>query len=350
MKDLKISIVTSCYNAEPYLNETCDSILNQNYKNWEWILIDDFSEDGTKEKISEICSRDDRIKTIQAESKKQYWWNPQYAAIGDVFAHLDSDDRLLPNTFQHINYYFNKFPDLFFVHFYASKYSNALPSNKNEFVDNFVENAYVSTDNDSFLEGFEKLTPWRTDIFGCLRAMRNIPNLHFPVHSDDGACSSNDGQWCLVGEEKGKWMTIPRTVYLIRQRLGSEQFTKWNKRGEVLLIEEAKKRRKEIVLESPRNIKYFDDIYNLTEAIYTSKLNFETESKNISFINFDCDLVKQEKARVLFYDHNITFDEFDNSHYYIINMDLFTSPENVINYINRIKTNSDITIFCGNTH
>ena len=96
----------------------------------EWILIDDFSEDGTKEKISEICSRDDRIKTIQAESKKQYWWNPQYAATGDVFAHLDADDRLLPNTFNHINYYFNKFPDVFFIHFYANKFSDVLPNNE----------------------------------------------------------------------------------------------------------------------------------------------------------------------------------------------------------------------------
>ena len=104
MNNLKISLVTSCYNAEPYLDETYESVINQTYENWEWTLIDDFSQDDTKQKIEEICSRDERIKTLNAETKKQYWWNPQYAATGDVFAHLDADDRLLPNTFNHINF------------------------------------------------------------------------------------------------------------------------------------------------------------------------------------------------------------------------------------------------------
>tara|TARA_B100001029_G_scaffold179888_1_gene192153 strand:+ start:17978 stop:21367 length:3390 start_codon:yes stop_codon:yes gene_type:complete len=350
MSEIKISIVTSCYNCGPYLHETCDSILSQNYKNWEWILIDDFSEDNTQEIISEVVKRDGRIRSLKAEFKKQYWWNPQIAATGDVFAHLDSDDRILPNTLKHINYYFGKFPDLYFLHFYANKFSDNLPKNKDEFINNFVENVYISTDNDSFLEGFEKLTPFRTDIFGCLRVIKNDSRLKFPVHEDGEACSSNDGQWCLVAEEYGKWMTIPRTTYLIRRRVGSEQFTKWNIRGEVKLIEDARERRKNLILERPRNIKYFDDIFELAESVYTNKLNYETENKNISFLNFNLSDEQKVKSKILFHEHTLHFDKYSGSEYYILNMDIQNEPEDIMKLISKIKNTSNVTVFCSNTH
>ena len=211
------------------------------------------------------------------------------AATGELFFHHDADDSLLPKTLQHANYFFNKFPDVFFLHFFENKFTDNLPKTESNYIDNFLENVYISTDNDSFLEGFEKLTPSRTDIFGKPTGiMRNKPDLYFPVHDDgDGLeCSSNDGQWCLVGEEHGKWMTIPRTACLVRRRAGTEQFTKWNIRGEAKLISEAQERRRNLILEQPRNIKYFDEIYGLAESVYLNKLNYQKDSKKISFINF----------------------------------------------------------------
>ena len=37
----KVSIITPLYNAERYISETIDSVLNQSYTNWEMILVDD---------------------------------------------------------------------------------------------------------------------------------------------------------------------------------------------------------------------------------------------------------------------------------------------------------------------
>ena len=108
MYNFKISIITSCYNAEKFLDETYTSIINQTYDNWEWVLIDDFSEDNTKQKINEICSRDNRIKTLEAKTKKQYWWNPQKAATGALFFHHDSDDSFLINFLMFSFYIFLK--------------------------------------------------------------------------------------------------------------------------------------------------------------------------------------------------------------------------------------------------
>ena len=53
MKIFKLSIVTSCYNAESYLDELANSIFDQNYEDWEWIVADDFSTDNTLSKIRE---------------------------------------------------------------------------------------------------------------------------------------------------------------------------------------------------------------------------------------------------------------------------------------------------------
>ena len=155
MHNFKFSIVTSCYNAESFLDDTYDSIKNQTYENWEWILIDDFSEDNTQEKINQILKLDNRVRVLKAEHKKQYWWNPQLAATGELFFHHDADDSLLPKTLQHANYFFNKFPDVFFLHFFENKFTDNLPKTESNYIDNFLENVYISTDNDSFLEGFE---------------------------------------------------------------------------------------------------------------------------------------------------------------------------------------------------
>ena len=47
-ENIFFSIIICCYNSEKYIAETLDSIINQSYKNWEIIIIDDGSKDLTK--------------------------------------------------------------------------------------------------------------------------------------------------------------------------------------------------------------------------------------------------------------------------------------------------------------
>ena len=49
----KISVLMTVYNAEKFLKESINSIKNQTYKNWELIIIDDFSSDKSLSKIKE---------------------------------------------------------------------------------------------------------------------------------------------------------------------------------------------------------------------------------------------------------------------------------------------------------
>ena len=335
---LKLSLVTSCYNAEKFIDELADTVISQSYDNWEWIVGDDFSSDGTFRKLLDLQNRDSRIRVAFPHHKKEMWWNPQKFASGDIVCHLDADDKLLPNVFQMINYYFKIFPEAVLMHFNANKYSETFPQTPDKLFDNYKDNVYITRDNDSFLEGFEKLWPQRSSIFGYLRIFRNLPGLHFPEHADGDACSSNDGQWLLMLEERGKWLSIPRTVYLAREHGDSENFTRWNQRGEAQLAIDAKKRRKNIILEYPRNIKFFDDIYDLAESAYTTSLNWATTPKVVSFINYQYTENQKEKSLRLFFDHDINFDYFNKRvDYYLIHIQLDTTPQEIQQFLKLIK-------------
>jgi autotransporter strand-loop-strand O-heptosyltransferase len=345
---MKLSIVTSFYNSENYIKELSESILSQSYKDWEWIIADDFSTDKTKEKLIALANHDKRIKIVEPNYKKEIWWNPQLHATGDIVCPIDGDDKILPNTFEKIVYYFKKFPDVIFLHFNANKHQDNLPDSKDNFLNSFINNVYISRDNDSFLEAFERLTPDRSGIFGYLRIFRNIPNLNFKVHEDSDVCTSNDAQWLINLEEKGKWLTIPRTTYLARQHWDSENFRNWNIRGEVVLIKEAKERRKKLNLIYPRKNNFFDDVYEAAESTYLSKLNWENKRCKVGFFNFHYDQKQLEKLKVLFFDHDIFLDEFIELDYAFIRINSFDNGDKILNIAKKI--NCIINYFCDNTH
>ena len=129
----------------------------------------------------------------------------------------------------------------------TNKYFNNLPNETSHIFESFKDNVYMTTDNDSFLEGFEKLYFKRTNIFGYLRIFKNLPGLFFPEHEDDDACLSNDGQWLLTLERHGKWITIPRTTYIARDHNQSENYRNWNPKGEAKLVIQEREYRKNIM-------------------------------------------------------------------------------------------------------
>ncbi len=346
---MKLSIVTSYYNCEKYIEEQFPSILSQTYDNWEWIIADDFSTDNTKQKLIELEKKDPRIRLVELSHKKQLWWNPQLFSSGDLVCHIDADDKILPKTFEKIVYYFKKFPEAVLIHFNSNKYKESLPQSEDQLFDSFVNNVYISKENKSFLDGFEKLGHKSGGIFGCLRVFKNLPSLKFKEYSDDADCSSNDGQWLLVMEEKGRTLTIPRTTYLVRERYDSENFTKWNIRGEVALMKDARERRKNIRLPDLRKIDYFDDIYHAAESSYLSPLNWEEDTKDVSFLNFNYSDSQKTKVADLFFEHNVSFDSY-SADYYFVCINYFDSPQEVITIADNLPKESNVVFFCPNSH
>ena len=65
-----ISIITPYYNCKEYIVETANSIINQTFPFWEWIIVNDGStEDGTNEVLNEVARMDNRIRIINQENK-----------------------------------------------------------------------------------------------------------------------------------------------------------------------------------------------------------------------------------------------------------------------------------------
>lgn len=98
----KISIIVPVYNVEEYLPTCIESILNQSYKNFELILVDDGSPDKSGDICDNYAKRDNRIKVIhQINSGVSKARNTGIDnATGEWILFVDSDDELTDNSLE----------------------------------------------------------------------------------------------------------------------------------------------------------------------------------------------------------------------------------------------------------
>jgi len=106
-KDFHISIFTAAYNRAKLLNRLFESLLLQSYQNFEWIIVDDGSTDGTEAVVKKFQQADTkfkiRYKKQQNQGKHIAINNGLSEANGDYFYIVDSDDRLPKNALKIIN-------------------------------------------------------------------------------------------------------------------------------------------------------------------------------------------------------------------------------------------------------
>lgn len=89
-----VSIITPVYNAAKYIAETIESVIAQNYKNWELILVDDNSTDESVSVIRPYL-KDDRVNLIELaenEGAAKARNTGIKAAKGELIAFIDADD------------------------------------------------------------------------------------------------------------------------------------------------------------------------------------------------------------------------------------------------------------------
>ena len=90
-----ISIVTPVYNAERSILDCMESVLNQTYSNFEHILIDDRSTDGSYELVTSLSERDKRIRNFRLSTNSGAGIARSFGlkkSRGRFIAFLDSDD------------------------------------------------------------------------------------------------------------------------------------------------------------------------------------------------------------------------------------------------------------------
>lgn len=103
MNEILVSVITPCFTAEKYLENTFNCLLKQTHQNWEWIVVDDLSRDNSWLLLNKIASRDSRVRIYQ---------NPKNSGAsvsrnkgldesrGEYVAFLDADDEWLESKLE----------------------------------------------------------------------------------------------------------------------------------------------------------------------------------------------------------------------------------------------------------
>lgn len=98
-----ISIITAAYNAENTVGQAIESVLAQTYTDFEFIIVNDCSRDGTRAVIEGYAEKDSRIKLINNEKNLGVSLTRKKAlenSSGEWIAILDSDDMWLPDKLE----------------------------------------------------------------------------------------------------------------------------------------------------------------------------------------------------------------------------------------------------------
>lgn len=107
-----VSIVLCTFNREKSIGASIDSIINQTYKEWELIIVDDGSTDGTREKLEEY--QDKRIKCIFLPENSYYCYAANVGigeVAGEYVAFATSDDIWKPHKLEKQIAYLTEHPE-----------------------------------------------------------------------------------------------------------------------------------------------------------------------------------------------------------------------------------------------
>ena len=116
----KISIVTPCYNAERFLGTLIESVLCQEFTDWEFVIVDDGSTDGSQSLAETYAARDLRIQVVYQSnggvSKARNTGFKYFKNASDYVYFLDADDVIDPQLFKVVISYLDAHPEVGMVH------------------------------------------------------------------------------------------------------------------------------------------------------------------------------------------------------------------------------------------
>lgn len=95
-----VSIITPAYNCKEAIQQTFESVIAQSFSNWEWIIVDDCSTDGSFEYLKDLTKDDKRIVVLQTSKNGGTSVARNIGlkhASGRYITFLDSDDTLDSN-------------------------------------------------------------------------------------------------------------------------------------------------------------------------------------------------------------------------------------------------------------
>ena len=216
-KNIKISVVVPIFNVENYIGPCLDSILNQTFKEFEVICVNDGSTDSSLDILKEYATKDNRIKIINKDNAG-YGHTMNLGmdmASGEYFAIVESDDFILPKMFETL-YATAKKNDLDFVksdfyQFYGEDNTNILKEYQKIDYSGECYNKIFSTRENHKM--YTLLMNTWTGLYDLDFLRRN--NIR---HSETpGASYQDNGFWFKTFFHGERVMFIPEAFYMYRQ-------------------------------------------------------------------------------------------------------------------------------------
>lgn len=140
LMDLKVSVITVCYNAEEFIEQAINSVLKQKYENIEYIIIDGASTDSTVSIINKYKSKLAFFLSEPDNGMYEAMNKGIAAATGDILYFLNSDD-------------------MFYDEYVINKIVNIFQNNKD--IELIYGSVFVIRDpltNDSFIRSYNHMT------------------------------------------------------------------------------------------------------------------------------------------------------------------------------------------------
>ncbi|MBW2960859.1 glycosyltransferase family 2 protein [Mesonia aestuariivivens] len=146
---VEISVIIPLYNKEKYISTTIESVLNQIFREFELLIVNDCSTDQSLKIVEQI--NDDRIKIIQHQENSGLSASRNTgikAAQGKIITFLDADDLWKEDFLFHIDKLSGKFTncDIFATDYFES-YENKLHSTKKNLNHTYKANQYIEIED-----------------------------------------------------------------------------------------------------------------------------------------------------------------------------------------------------------
>jgi glycosyltransferase involved in cell wall biosynthesis len=259
---IKISIIMAVYNSEKFLNEAIESILNQAFKDFEFIIIDDCSTDNSLDIIKNYARQDKRI--ILIENKKNIGLTKSLnkglkLAKGKYIARIDADDIALPERLEKQYNFLEKNPGIFLlgtgaynidengnVKSIKKLLTNSDLIKKTLYYKNCIYHPTITFRNEGFLYREKIYYSQDYDFYLTMLSKRkrliNIPDILIKYRMGPRAVSFSQRAKQKLFAEKAK------EFYRQRLEYGKDEYDKFNPNE--ILSTDVKKSAKKIVLES----------------------------------------------------------------------------------------------------
>jgi glycosyltransferase involved in cell wall biosynthesis len=308
---MKFTVYTPFHNYIDAADDIFKSLINQTHVNWEWLILDDFSEnEEVINKLLELEKLDNRVRVIYPEYKNQYLFNlPVKYATGDVITVIDSDDIPYPKLLEVYFRIFTKFPDLALL----GCSSLMKTGDFRGYVSGAKYINYLGSSN--YIEAMNKKVNF---IIGDARSFRisKLPKDGIFTNEILNNFIGVDIQKSLIVEELGEIMAIPRVLheYSIRPESMSGSISNSNseinkKNREYLekLLLEAKDRVDRDILISIND--YFDGSFDKFKNFFFSGIDQDGKNKIIEYWDNEISARDRKLINELMIEHKIIYNK-----------------------------------------